>query len=120
MTETAMSNGYDPDVARKYMGELEKIDDDQARATGEFNAARKDVYGRAKADGIEKKLLRAAHKKRKYERKLEAIPSSMEDDDREKFEQLIAALGDTPLGQWAAQQYAASQGDLADIGLDAA
>jgi hypothetical protein len=106
--EEHLTNGYDPELAQSLVAKVEKIDGEQESAKGsymnqcrQFAAARKAVYSEAKDQGVSVKSLKATVKKRKLLRKIDKIPDSMEDDERQDFEQFQAAMGDTPLGAWA-------------------
>lgn len=61
-------------------------------------------YEAAGNRGISKKLLKKIIKERDYERKIEALTSDLEPDERSELEMLVEKLGafvDTPLGAHA-------------------
>jgi uncharacterized protein (UPF0335 family) len=115
---TAAASGGN-DLAAKaetYIRQIEDIDFDLESEKGEYTTRcrvlrdkRKDVFGAAKDDGIQIKPLKAAVKRRKYERKIEALPSDFDIDETAQFEALVAAFAGTPFGDFAAARAGAAE-----------
>lgn len=101
-------NGFDPEIAKKFVDRLENLNNDMAAEKGEFmarckviHADYKEVLTEAKNAGIPKKPLKSLVKQRKLERDIEDIRTDLEGDDQDSFDQLVLALGkfaETDLG----------------------
>jgi uncharacterized protein (UPF0335 family) len=108
--DTAQSN----DLAAKaetYLRQIEEIDDDLDFEKGEYTtrcrvlrSIRKEVYGEAKRAGIAVAPLKAIVKRRKLERRIDALPSEFEIDEAAQYEALAAAFAGTPFGDFAASR----------------
>lgn len=104
-----MSNGFDAEVLKRFVGEIERHHDQIASYKGEHAQRVKsvqemisDVYDRAKDAGVPKKQLKAVIKERGLLKKIEGLRDDMEDDQAETFDQIKFALGmiaDLPLGE---------------------
>lgn len=106
-----MTNGFDAEVLKRFVGEIERHTAQIASYKGE-HAQRvqsvkemiSDVYDRAKDAGIGKKELKAVIKERELLEKIEALREEMEEEQAETFDQIKHALGmlnDLPLGEAA-------------------
>jgi hypothetical protein len=96
-------NGIDPAQLREYLTELHNISDraeeDAATARGDIGA----VYDRA-ADKLDvsKEAFKFIFKEERRKRKQEAKAARMDGRARDGLQKLSQALGDTPMGEWAA------------------
>jgi uncharacterized protein (UPF0335 family) len=104
--------------AKPFVRQIEEIDDDLESEKGEYMSRcrvlrdkRKDVFGAAKDDGIAVKPLKAIVKRRKLERRIDALPSEFEIDEAAQYEALAAAFAGTPFGDFAAARAHADDGD---------
>lgn len=105
-------NGYDPTIVQQFVKDIERHFETLESYRGEYMNRCKSVRelitrskDAAKEAGIPKKLLGALLKEREFERKIEGIRDSFEDEeDADNYEALKDALGslaDTPLGKAA-------------------
>lgn len=104
-----MSNGFDTEVLKRFVGEIERHHDQIASYKGEHAQRVKsvqemisDIYDRAKDAGVGKKQLKAVIKERGLLKRIDAIRDDMEDEQAETFDQIKFALGmlsDLPLGE---------------------
>jgi uncharacterized protein (UPF0335 family) len=121
---TAAASGGN-DIAAKaeaYIRQIEEIDEDLDSEKGEYMSRcrflrdkRKHVFGAAKDDGIQVKPLKAVVKRRKYERKIEALPSEFDIDESAQYEALAEAFAGTPFGDFAAER---ANGPRSDDAVD--
>lgn len=111
------TNGFDPTVAKRWMGEALRVHDElDAQKIENMNRCRTirarlpDIIESAHNAGIPKKAFKLALKEELLKRKIEGIEEDIaalvpdEDDDALSFEMLkeaLGGLGDTPLGQAA-------------------
>ena len=104
-----MSNGFDPSVLKRFVGEIDKFKDAIASRQGEYMKFCRDqrdlisgVFDRAKDAGIPRAELKVVLKERDLQRKIEALRDNFEDDQAETYDQIKLSLGmisDLPLGQ---------------------
>lgn len=94
--------------AEGFLGRIENLLDEIEKAKSAYmNECKerrqdiRDIYAEAKDAGVNVKALRGLVKHREMAAKLEAIPDGFEEDEREAYETLVAALG--PLGAAAAK-----------------
>jgi uncharacterized protein (UPF0335 family) len=104
--------------AKPFVRQIEEIDDDLESEKGEYMSRcrvlrdkRKDVFGAAKDDGIAVKPLKAIVKRRKLERRIDALPSEFDVDESAQYSALAAAFAGTPFGDFAAERAHADDGD---------
>lgn len=108
-------NGFDPNKLNDHIEGIEeaegKIEDIMADAAERCLPHRADIKNRKKeartALNIKAVPLNGALRDRKLERKRAAISSTMDEADKETFDQVMFALGglaDTPLGESALEQ----------------
>lgn len=112
-----MSNGFDAEVLKRFVGEIERHNaqilsykGEHAQRIGSVKEMISDVYDRAKDAGIGKKQLKAVIRERDLTKKIEAIREDMEEEEAETFDQIKHALGmlsDLPLGETALKRSAA-------------
>jgi uncharacterized protein (UPF0335 family) len=120
--DTAQSN----DLATKaetYIRLIEEIDEELDSEKGAYMSRcqalrhqRKDVFGAAKDDGIAVKPLKAIVKRRKLERRIEALALDFDEnvDELAQYSALAEAFAGTPFGDFAAAQAQAGNGDAVD------
>src|SRR5262249_38279555 len=128
MTEEASktsskTNGYDPEVLRSVVEDIEGCMSDLASEKGAYmNRCRgiregiSAAYDRAKENGIKRKELKTLVKNREAQRKIEEREAALEDDERDaytKMKESLGAFGDTPLGT-AALDRARPKGETLD------
>jgi uncharacterized protein (UPF0335 family) len=97
--------------AKPFVRQIEEIDDDLESEKGEYMSRcrvlrdkRKDVFGAAKDDGIAVKPLKAIVKRRKLERRIDALPSEFDVDESAQYSALAEAFAGTPFGDFAAER----------------
>jgi uncharacterized protein (UPF0335 family) len=111
------SNGFDPVVAKRWMGEVDKhLDRLEELKIDHMNKARevrddlKAVFEVAKSAGIPRRVLMDAVKLRQLKDKINSIEEPEDAEHGESLEQFRHALGDLadlPLGQAAVEKKAA-------------
>lgn len=94
--------------AQNFLKRIETVDAEGESAKGKYLAEckdrsedRKEIYIEAKAAGVNVRALKGIVKKRKLERKVEAIAAGFDEDESAVYETLCEALG--PLGAAAAK-----------------
>jgi hypothetical protein len=110
--EARGTNSFDKQVAQSFVdrllnlhGELDKLRSEHMLAAKEVRGDMKEVAQEAADAGIGKKALKGFIKKALLERKIDAIPNGMDEQDEMDYDKLIQALGEDyaalPLGQAA-------------------
>jgi len=104
-----MSNGYDGEVLKRFVGEIERHNaqilsykGEHAQRVQSVKEMISDVYDRAKDHGVPKKELKAVIKERDLTKKIEQLRGGMEPEQAETYDQIKFALGmiaDLPLGE---------------------
>lgn len=61
----------------------------------------KEIYKEAKEAGISVRALKRVVRQRELQKKIAALDEGLDIDDQSQFEELSAAFGDTPMGQYA-------------------
>lgn len=117
------SNGYDPEMLNRYLGEIDSADDellqlkvDHLSACKSPRARIKNIMKEARNSGVNAEAFRALVAQHRAERKIEQQLADLEADDRASYEEMqraLGGLGDLPLGQ-AALDKARPQGDALD------
>ena len=105
------SNGFDGDTLAKYLGEIDKADDEllslkieHMLACKPLRAKIKGVMKQARGDGLNMAAFRTVVADHRSKRKINERIAELEQDDRADFEEMQRALGDygsTPLGEAA-------------------
>jgi hypothetical protein len=121
----AQTNGFDGDQLSKFLGEIDRADDELASLKSAHMESCKqprgwlrDTMASAKEAGINMTAFRAVVAEHRADRKIEKKLAELEADDAADFEAMrdaLGAFGDTPLGE-AALSKANRKGDG---GLDA-
>lgn len=124
------TNGFDADVLKRFVGEIERHHDQIASYKGEHAQRVKsvqemisDIYDRARDAGVPKKQLKAVIRERDMLKKIEALREDMEPEQAETFDQIKHALGmlaDLPLGEVALARSEAIDSLTGDDEFDAA
>lgn len=104
-----MSNGYDGEVLKRFVGEIERhhaqilsYKGEHAQRVKSVQEMISDVYDRAKDHGVPKKELKMVIKERDLTKKIEQLRGDLEPEQAETFDQIKHALGmiaDLPLGE---------------------
>lgn len=123
MAQREGANGFDSEQLEKYLGEIDKADDELVSLKSEHMIACKVPRARIKSTmkearnaGLNMEAFRAVVAKHRSERKIDQRLAELEADDRSDFEAMREALGDygtTPLGE-AALRAAGPKGERLD------
>lgn len=102
------TNGIDPNVAKEYVGLIERELSELASMQGEYMASCRSVRERitslkdqAADAGIPRKALNVEIKRRGLERKVDKLISDLDTEDKitvDMLRQALGSFGDTPLG----------------------
>lgn len=71
----------------------------------------KELYKEVKEAGISVRALKRIVKQREYQKKIAALDEGLDIDDASQFEELSAAFGDTPMGQYARRRAEGAESD---------
>lgn len=95
-------NSLDEEKVREYFDQLHGIQDDADESDATFRGRTNRVYDTActKLD-VTKEALKMVYHKERAERKIEAAAAKMDARGRDCLARFGAALGDSPLGNWA-------------------
>lgn len=106
-----MSNGFDAEVLKRFVTDIERHHDTIASYKGEHAQRVKsiqeligEVFDRAKDAGIPRRELKAVIKERRLLVQIENIREELEEDQQETLDQIkhaLGMLGDLPLGDAA-------------------
>lgn len=116
--------------AQPFLERIERIEEEKESEKGAFmerckafGEDIKEIYGEAKQDGITVKALKGIVKRRKLEKKIDAIDDAMDLDEQAQFAALALAFAGTPFGEHAkkrAEEAAEDARDLRQPGASAA
>ncbi len=123
MTQSG-SNGLDPKLVKQFTADIQRLEAEIDVFKAEHMARCKrqrelinGMYDRARDSGIPVKALKTEIKAMKLEAKADSLRQSLEDDDAESLEMIIAALGDLadlPLGDAALKRASVVDSLVAD------
>jgi hypothetical protein len=110
----AISNGYDTDVLRGLLAQIDKHDAELVTFKASYmskckgpRGALATVFENAAEAGLPKKGFRTLVKNHRLSRKIADNVDRLEDDDHDTYQRLVADLGDfidLPLGKAAAER----------------
>lgn len=115
MTQPGMSNGIDPTIAKRFVGDIERHLDALLSERGIYMAKCKDIRGliketkdRAADAGISRKSLNTLLKERDLRKKMEALYDGEDGEELEEqvdlLKHALGELGDLPLGKAAVEK----------------
>lgn len=96
------SNAPSAEDVREYLNDVHEISDEMEARAGAYRSKIKAVWEKAAEDlGITKKSIQIIFRRERREIKDMAAMKKADTADRDALQKLGAALGDTPLGQYA-------------------